>query len=71
MGVLNVQGPLARTILEKVCDDDLSHEEFPFMTARDIRIGYASALAYRVTYVGELGWELYIPPNIWNTFTKP
>lgn len=61
MGVLNVQGPLARTILEKVCDDDLSHEGFPFMTARDIRIGYASALAYRVTYVGELGWELYIP----------
>ncbi len=61
MGVLNVQGPKARTILEKVCDDDLSHEGFPFMTARDIRIGYAPALAYRVTYVGELGWELYIP----------
>ena len=61
MGVLNVQGPKARTILEKVCDDDLSHEGFPFMTARDVRIGYAPALAYRVTYVGELGWELYIP----------
>jgi 4-methylaminobutanoate oxidase (formaldehyde-forming) len=61
MGVLNVQGPLARTILEKVCDDDLSHDGFPFMTSRDIRVGYASALAYRVTYVGELGWELYIP----------
>jgi 4-methylaminobutanoate oxidase (formaldehyde-forming) len=61
MGVLNVQGPKARDILKKVCDDDLSHEGFPFMTARDIRIGYAPALAYRVTYVGELGWELYIP----------
>lgn len=61
MGVLNVQGPLARKILEKVCDDDLSHEGFPFMQARDIRIGYAPALAYRVTYVGELGWELFIP----------
>ncbi len=61
MGVLNVQGPRARAILEKVCDDDLSLEGFGFMTARDIRIGYAPALAYRVTYVGELGWELFIP----------
>lgn len=61
MGVLNIQGPLARQILEAVCDDDLSHTGFGFMTARDIRIGYAPALAYRVTYVGELGWELFIP----------
>ena len=61
MGVLNIQGPRARDILTKVCDDDLSHEAFPFMQARDIRIGYAPAVAYRVTYVGELGWELFIP----------
>ncbi|WP_281857208.1 GcvT family protein [Litoreibacter halocynthiae] len=60
-GVLNVQGPRARAILQKVCDDNLSHDGFAFMTAREIRIGYAPALAYRVTYVGELGWELYIP----------
>ncbi|WP_419905482.1 GcvT family protein [Kiloniella sp.] len=61
IGVLNLQGPKARKILEKVCDEDISHSEFSFMSTKDIRIGYAPALAYRVTYVGELGWELYIP----------
>ncbi|MCZ6668648.1 MAG: FAD-dependent oxidoreductase [Gammaproteobacteria bacterium] len=60
-GVINLAGPLARKVLAKVCDDDVSHEAFPFMAAKDIRIGYAPALAYRVTYIGELGWELYIP----------
>ncbi len=60
-GVLNIQGPKARKILQRVCDDDLSNDGFPFMSTRDIRIGYAPALAYRVTYVGELGWELYVP----------
>ncbi|MCH6564810.1 MAG: sarcosine dehydrogenase, partial [Proteobacteria bacterium] len=60
-GVINLAGPLARQVLAKVCDDDVSHDGFPFMAARDIRIGYAPALAYRVTYIGELGWELYIP----------
>ncbi len=60
-GVINLAGPLARKVLQKVCDDDVSHEAFPFMAAKDIRIGYAPALAYRVSYIGELGWELYIP----------
>jgi 4-methylaminobutanoate oxidase (formaldehyde-forming) len=60
-GVINLAGPLARKVLQKVCDEDLSHAAFPFMSAKDIRIGYAPALAYRVTYIGELGWELYIP----------
>ena len=60
-GVINLAGPLARQVLQKVCDEDLSHDAFPFMATRDIRIGYAPALAYRVTYIGELGWELYIP----------
>ncbi|MCP4469469.1 MAG: FAD-dependent oxidoreductase [Gammaproteobacteria bacterium] len=60
-GVINLAGPLARKVLQKVCDDDLGHEAFPFMTAKDLRVGYAPALAYRVTYIGELGWELYIP----------
>ncbi|MCP3688110.1 MAG: aminomethyl transferase family protein, partial [Gammaproteobacteria bacterium] len=59
-GVINLAGPLSRKVLEKVCDNDVSHAAFPFMTARDIRIGYAPALAYRVSYIGELGWELYI-----------
>ena len=60
-GVINVAGPLSRQLLQKVSDQDLSHESFAFMTAKDIQIGYAPALAYRVTYIGELGWELYIP----------
>jgi len=60
-GVINIAGPLARKVLQKLCDEDLSHEAFPFMAAKDLRIGYAPALAYRVTYIGELGWELYIP----------
>ncbi|MBT4966009.1 MAG: FAD-dependent oxidoreductase [Alphaproteobacteria bacterium] len=60
-GVINVAGPLARKVLEKVCDEDLGNDSFPFMTTQNIRVGYAPAMAYRVTYVGELGWELYIP----------
>ncbi len=60
-GVINLAGPLARKVLERVCDEDVSHHAFPFMTTKDIRIGYAPTLAYRVTYIGELGWELYIP----------
>ena len=60
-GVINLAGPFARKVLQKVCDEDVSHAAFQFMSAKDIRIGYAPALAYRVTYIGELGWELYIP----------
>ena len=59
--MLNVCGPNARTLLERVCDDDLSNEAFSFAQCRDITIGYASALASRVTYIGELGYELYLP----------
>ena len=60
-GVINLAGPLARKVLEKVTDTDVSNDGFAFMSAKDIRIGYAPAVAYRVTYLGELGWELYIP----------
>ncbi|MDH3229937.1 MAG: FAD-dependent oxidoreductase [Alphaproteobacteria bacterium] len=59
--VLPVMGPNARALLQKVTDADLSIEGFPFGTAQDIEIGYARVLAQRITYVGELGWELYIP----------
>ncbi|MBI3453514.1 MAG: FAD-dependent oxidoreductase [Rhodospirillales bacterium] len=59
--VVNICGPLARKVLEKATDDDVSHAAFPFMQARELRIGYAPVLALRVTYVGELGWELHIP----------
>lgn len=62
-GVINLAGPLARKVLEKITDTDVSHDGFEFMSSKDIRIGYAPAVAYRVTYIGELGWELYIPPE--------
>jgi sarcosine dehydrogenase len=59
--LLALMGPRAREILQRCCNDDLSNSAFPFMTAREIRVGGAPALAIRVTYVGELGWELHIP----------
>ena len=58
---INLAGPLARRILEKVADGDVGNEAFPYMTARHLRIGYAPVLALRVTYLGELGWELHLP----------
>ncbi|MBI1980158.1 MAG: GcvT family protein [Methylocystis sp.] len=59
--VLALMGPRARDILQSRCDDDLSNAAFPFMSAREIRLAGAPVLAIRVTYVGELGWELHIP----------
>ncbi len=59
--VLSVMGPNARRLLAEVTPADLSNEAFPFGTSKEIEVGYATALALRVTYVGELGWELYIP----------
>jgi glycine cleavage system aminomethyltransferase T len=59
--VLNVQGPKSRDLLSRVSNADMSNEAFPFLTLQEIDIGYALVLALRVSYVGELGWELYIP----------
>jgi glycine cleavage system aminomethyltransferase T len=61
--VIGMWGPSARDVMERVTADDVSEEGFPFMQARSIRIGGARALAQRVTYVGELGWELYLDPE--------
>jgi 4-methylaminobutanoate oxidase (formaldehyde-forming) len=58
---LNVQGPLSRQLLQSVTSADLGNEAFPFRCAREIDIGYARALCVRITYLGELGYELYIP----------
>jgi 4-methylaminobutanoate oxidase (formaldehyde-forming) len=58
---LNVQGPRSRELLQAVTSADLSNEAFPFRTAREIDIGFARALCIRITYLGELGYELYIP----------
>ena len=61
MGVLSVMGPLARELLAPLTPDDLSDKAFPFASSREIELGYALVRASRITYVGELGWELYIP----------
>ena len=59
--VLSIMGPHSRAFLQSLTPDDLSHAAFPFGTSRHIDLGYARVRASRVTYVGELGWELYIP----------
>ncbi|MBL8672347.1 MAG: FAD-dependent oxidoreductase, partial [Alphaproteobacteria bacterium] len=59
--VLNLCGPRARAVLAQVTDADLSSTTFPYMSMQEIRIGYAPVRAARVTYVGELGWELHMP----------
>jgi 4-methylaminobutanoate oxidase (formaldehyde-forming) len=59
--VLAVMGPRSRELLSRLTDADLSNEAFPFATSQVIDVGYARARASRITYVGELGWELYVP----------
>ena len=63
-GVLGVMGPSARALLSRLTDADLANGAFPFLTAREIDLAYGRALATRITYVGELGWELYIPTDL-------
>lgn len=58
---LNVQGPRSRQLLQSLTTADLSAEAFPFRCAREIDIGFARLLCVRITYLGELGYELYIP----------
>ncbi|WP_299862737.1 FAD-dependent oxidoreductase [uncultured Hoeflea sp.] len=59
--VLAVMGPNSRDLLQKLTRADLSEEGFAFATIREIDIGYATVLANRMSYVGELGWELFVP----------
>jgi len=58
---INVQGPRSRELMQSLTTADLSNEAFPFRAAREIDIGYARVLCVRITYLGELGYELYIP----------
>jgi glycine cleavage system T protein len=68
---IGLWGPKARKILNKVTTDDITNEGFPYMTAKYINVGDVPALASRVTYVGELGWEFYCPMEygvrLWDT----
>jgi glycine cleavage system aminomethyltransferase T/glycine/D-amino acid oxidase-like deaminating enzyme len=59
--VLAAMGPRSRELLQRVSKADLSGTAFPFGTSREIDLGYATVRATRLTYVGELGWELYVP----------
>jgi glycine cleavage system aminomethyltransferase T/glycine/D-amino acid oxidase-like deaminating enzyme len=59
--LLTVQGPASRELIGRLTDASLSNDSFPYLTAQQIHVGYAPVLAIRVTYVGELGWELHVP----------
>jgi 4-methylaminobutanoate oxidase (formaldehyde-forming) len=59
--VYGVMGPRSRDLLARLTRSDLGEEAFPFGTSRAIGLGYATVRATRITYVGELGWELYVP----------
>jgi sarcosine dehydrogenase len=59
--VLNVCGPRSREVLAKLTDAPLDNAHFPYMSARELDLGYAPVLALRVTYLGELGYELHVP----------
>ena len=59
--VLSVMGPNSRAMLQSLTPDDLSNAAFPFAHSREIELGYGLVRASRITYVGELGWELYVP----------
>jgi glycine cleavage system T protein len=72
--VLPVMGPKARELMQAVSPDDFSNDAFPFGTTRQIEVGMGLARAHRVTYVGELGWELYVSsdqaPHVFETLME-
>ncbi len=68
---IGVWGPRSRDLVQSVSENDFSNEAFPYLTAQQVTIGDIPALALRVTYVGELGWEIYAPMEyglkLWDT----
>jgi glycine cleavage system T protein len=71
---IGVWGPLARKLVQSQSEDDLSNEAFPYMTARDFHIGCVPVRGLRISYVGELGWEIYAPTefgaHLWDTLWR-
>jgi heterotetrameric sarcosine oxidase gamma subunit len=59
--VLGVMGPNARALLQPLCEADLGNQAFPFGASREIVVGNVELRATRISYMGELGWELYVP----------
>ncbi|MEM8707264.1 MAG: aminomethyltransferase family protein, partial [Actinomycetota bacterium] len=68
---IGLWGPNARAVLDAASTDDVSDEAFPYYTCRTIDVGMAKVVAVRISYVGELGWEFYVPPSmalhVWDT----
>jgi glycine cleavage system T protein len=68
---IGLWGPKARDLVQQVSQDDFSNQAFPYMTGRRVTLGHVPALALRISYVGELGWELYTPTEyglkLWDT----
>src|SRR3954447_1422470 len=71
---VGVWGPLARKLVQSLSEDDLGNEAFPYMTARDFHIGCVPVRGLRISYVGELGWEIYAPtefgPQLWDALWR-
>ena len=68
---IGIWGPRAREVMQQASENDFSNEAFPYLTAQQVTLGDIPALALRVTYVGELGWEIYAPMEyglkLWDT----
>ena len=64
--VITIMGPESRNFLQPIISNNLSNNSFPFASMQEVDIGYAKARAHRITYVGELGWELYISNDLSN-----
>jgi 4-methylaminobutanoate oxidase (formaldehyde-forming) len=71
LACIGLWGPAARQILQPLTTTDISNHAFPYMTAQQLAVGSVPCFALRVTYVGELGWELYCPSEfglrLWDT----
>src|SRR5260370_19041251 len=74
LACIGLWGPAAREIMQPLTTADMSNQAFPYMTARELAVGSVPCLALRVTYVGELGWELYCPSEfglrLWDTISE-
>lgn len=60
-GMFGVMGPKSRALLSELTDASLTNDDFPFASAQEINLGGCKVMALRMTYVGELGWEIYVP----------
>jgi 4-methylaminobutanoate oxidase (formaldehyde-forming) len=63
LSVLGLWGPLARDVLASVTESDVSNEAFPYLSTLELRVGPAPVFAQRISWVGELGWELWVEPR--------